>query len=47
MLDVVTAANEAVLEVNVAGPAEDRWERVGAVVCRWNSNPFSAVGWAS
>jgi hypothetical protein len=30
MIGVVTAANEAVLEVDVAGPVEDRWERVGA-----------------
>ncbi|CAN5892082.1 clan AA aspartic protease [soil metagenome] len=32
MIGVVTAANEAALEVNVAGPAEDRWERIGVVV---------------
>ena len=32
MIGVVTAANEAVLEVDVAGPVEDRWEHVEAVV---------------
>ncbi len=32
MIGIVTAANEAVLDVNVAGPLENRRERVEAVV---------------
>lgn len=32
MIGVVTASNEAVLEIDVIGPSEDRQERVEAVV---------------